>query len=33
MEITLSEKKRVALCQCKHTTRAPMCDGPHRTLS
>jgi len=32
MEYTVSEKKRVALCNCKHTETAPLCDGNHRNL-
>jgi len=28
-ELTLSEKKRVALCQCKRTNTPPFCDGTH----
>ena len=32
MEVTLEEKKRVALCQCKHTKEAPYCDGTHKDL-
>jgi CDGSH-type Zn-finger protein len=25
-------KKKVAMCQCKATAHAPMCDGRHKTL-
>ncbi len=32
MEVTLDEKKRVALCLCKHTKEAPFCDGVHKDL-
>jgi len=32
LEITMTEKKQVALCQCKQTKTAPFCDGTHRTL-
>lgn len=32
MEVTLEEKKRVALCQCKRTGKAPLCDGTHSGL-
>ncbi|MBI3014344.1 MAG: CDGSH iron-sulfur domain-containing protein [Candidatus Tectomicrobia bacterium] len=32
MEFALSEKKTVALCQCKHTGSGPFCDGTHRGL-
>ncbi len=32
IEYTLSEKKRVAMCTCKHTGTAPLCDGNHRNL-
>jgi CDGSH-type Zn-finger protein len=33
MEYTVSEKKRIALCNCKHTGTAPVCDGNHRNLT
>jgi CDGSH-type Zn-finger protein len=32
VQITLEEKKRVALCQCKHTASEPLCDGTHSRL-
>lgn len=32
MEITIEEKKKVALCQCKQTGNAPFCDGSHKNL-
>ncbi|BAY50053.1 zinc finger CDGSH-type domain protein (plasmid) [Scytonema sp. HK-05] len=28
----ITEKKRVALCACKHTGKAPFCDGSHHNL-
>ncbi|MEJ2084437.1 MAG: CDGSH iron-sulfur domain-containing protein, partial [Acidobacteriota bacterium] len=28
----LTESKRVALCQCKHTKNQPYCDGSHALL-
>ncbi|HOE67285.1 MAG TPA: CDGSH iron-sulfur domain-containing protein [Candidatus Hydrogenedentes bacterium] len=31
-ELTISEKRTVALCQCKRTAKAPFCDGSHKTL-
>ena len=32
MEFTVDQRKKVALCQCKHTGHAPMCDGTHARL-
>ena len=32
MEFTLTDKKQVALCQCKQTKSKPFCDAAHRTL-
>lgn len=32
LELTLTEPKRVALCQCKHTENVPYCDGSHKHL-
>ena len=32
MEFTTTEKKQVALCQCKQTKNPPFCDGAHKTL-
>jgi CDGSH iron-sulfur domain-containing protein 3 len=26
---TITERKRVSMCQCKHTTKAPFCSGVH----
>jgi len=31
-ELTITEKKRVALCGCKHTANPPFCDGTHSRL-
>jgi CDGSH-type Zn-finger protein len=28
----VTEKKKVAMCTCKHTGTAPLCDGNHRNL-
>ncbi|MBM4175896.1 MAG: CDGSH iron-sulfur domain-containing protein [Ignavibacteria bacterium] len=32
LEFTLEEKKKVALCRCKQTNKAPYCDGTHKNL-
>jgi CDGSH-type Zn-finger protein len=32
MKVEITEKKKVALCQCKHSNKKPFCDGTHRTL-
>jgi CDGSH-type Zn-finger protein len=32
MEVTIEEKKRVAICRCKRTGNEPMCDGTHSSL-
>lgn len=32
VEFSISEKKQVALCQCKQTKTPPFCDGTHKTL-
>lgn len=32
MEVTLTEKKRVAFCGCKQTGNPPFCDGTHARL-
>ena len=32
IQLTIDEKKRVALCQCKRTGNAPYCDGTHKNL-
>ncbi len=32
MKLEIAEKKKVALCQCKHTKTAPFCDGSHCSL-
>jgi CDGSH-type Zn-finger protein len=32
VEFTVTEKKEVALCQCKQTKTSPYCDGTHQTL-
>ena len=32
MKFELEEKRRVALCQCKHTGNSPLCDGAHSGL-
>ncbi|HUJ79495.1 MAG TPA: CDGSH iron-sulfur domain-containing protein [Nitrospiria bacterium] len=32
IELTLTEKKRVALCGCKQTSNPPFCDGTHSRL-
>jgi CDGSH-type Zn-finger protein len=32
IEFSLTEKKQVALCQCKQTKTQPFCDGTHKTL-
>jgi CDGSH-type Zn-finger protein len=26
---TITERKRVSMCQCKHTTKPPFCSGVH----
>ena len=33
MEVSIDEKKRYALCQCKHTEGSPFCDGSHKRLA
>ncbi|WP_269523802.1 CDGSH iron-sulfur domain-containing protein [Coraliomargarita parva] len=32
MKFSLAEKKKVALCQCKHSGNKPFCDGSHSNL-
>jgi len=32
VEVTITEKRRVAFCGCKHTGAPPMCDGTHSRL-
>ena len=32
IEIKITEKKRMALCLCKHTKHEPNCDGQHSHL-
>ena len=32
LAVTISEKRKAALCQCKHTNHPPMCDGSHARL-
>ena len=32
VQLTLAEKKRVAICQCKRTGKEPFCDGSHAKL-
>ncbi len=32
LEFTLEEKRRIALCNCKHTSRPPYFDGTHSRL-
>ncbi|MFO0203139.1 MAG: CDGSH iron-sulfur domain-containing protein [Alphaproteobacteria bacterium] len=32
MAWTAEETKTVYFCQCKHTGRAPLCDGSHNNL-
>lgn len=31
-ELTITEKRKVALCGCKHTGTPPFCDGTHSKL-
>lgn len=33
LQLTITEKKRVALCRCKHTENAPFCDGSHKRVA
>lgn len=32
LEFTITEKKVYSLCPCKHTEKAPFCDGSHKKL-
>lgn len=32
LEVTIEEKRTVALCQCKATANSPFCDGAHSAL-
>ena len=32
-EVTIEEKKRVAMCLCKQTGNKPFCDGAHKNLT
>ncbi len=32
-KLELAEEKTVALCNCKHTQNAPLCDGTHAKLA
>ena len=30
LEFEITERRRVALCRCKHTTNEPFCNGSHQ---
>jgi CDGSH iron-sulfur domain-containing protein 3 len=32
VEVTIEEKRMVALCGCKRSAKSPFCDGTHRDL-
>jgi CDGSH-type Zn-finger protein len=32
LKFEITEKKKVFLCGCKHTSNAPYCDGTHKKI-